>query len=94
MNVVSVEDDYKGYKRFVRKKPVSHSIRMDQQLYIQNEIIRVYYSNEFVSPSNADIIKILMDKQVSELRKIDHNKVRLIELAIQESIAESNDKEK
>lgn len=70
------------YIHDVRPKVNAHSIRMDDELYLLNEIVRIYHSNEFVSPSNADILRVLLKQHVAYLREKDSSKVRDIEMAI------------
>lgn len=71
------------YKKHVRPRVNANSIRMDDDLYRLNEIIRVYYSNDFVSPSNADILRILLKQHVDQLREKDSSKIVEIEMAIE-----------
>lgn len=71
------------YKDYVRPRVNANSIRMDDDLYRLNEIIRVFYSNEFISPTNADILRILLKKHVEQLRDQHPEKIRVIEEAIE-----------
>lgn len=77
------KDMVETYKDYVRPRVNANSIRMDDDLYRLNEIIRVFYSNEFISPTNADILRILLKKHVEQLREQDSAKIMDIERAIE-----------
>ena len=85
-----MEDTVEKYKEYVRPRVNANSIRMDDDLYRLNEIIRVYYSNEFVSPTNADILRILLKQHVEQLRDKNPSKVMEIEMAIELALNELN----
>ncbi|MEK4532101.1 hypothetical protein [Solibacillus sp. FSL K6-1554] len=69
------------YEEIIRPKVSSQTMRMDDELYRMNEIVRAFHSNEFVVPNNNDILRTLLTKHISDLRREQPEKLRQIEKA-------------
>lgn len=56
--------DTNPYKKYVRKPAKNQVVRLDQDHFKNIEVLRALYSNEFNSPSTADIIRVVLQYYV------------------------------
>lgn len=56
------------YSEYIRPYSKNFTVRVDEEMYRNTEILRAYYSNEMVQPSNTDIWRLLLQWKVNELR--------------------------
>lgn len=78
------------YKKYVRVPAKHQAVRLDQEHFHNIEVLRAIYSNEFNSPSTADIIRVVLQYYVDKV--LDKNERMLAQKAVSE-VMEEKEKE-
>lgn len=55
------------YKKYARKPAKNQVVRLDQEHFKNIEILRMLHSDDFSSPSTADIIRIVLQYYVDNV---------------------------
>ena len=82
--------DINPYGKYVRKPAKNQVVRLDHDHFNKIEVLRALYSNEFNSPSTADIIRVVLQYYVDKV--IDQNDKILAQMAVRQ-VMEEQEKE-
>lgn len=65
-------------RRHAQPSTETKEIKMDDNLYLLNEIVRIYYSNKFATPTDEAVLKTLLEEHIEYLLVQDPEKVNTI----------------